>query len=74
MLKVEITKRRCVYINFTEDTPPNRGGFYCQVYDDPLMNYEIDGFTIHAYELAGADDKKRNAYIIATSRAKSRLR
>ena len=46
MLSVQITPRRKKYVSFIEDTIPNKGGFFCKVYDDPNGEFESDCFTI----------------------------
>ncbi len=42
---------RGVYISTTDDCGENLGGYYCQVYADEEMSYEIDDFCIHPAEL-----------------------
>lgn len=37
---------RGFYITACEDVSPNEGGYYCQVYDDEDMNYEVDNFVV----------------------------
>ena len=36
-----------VWISRTEDCGENKGGYFCQVYSDENMEYEIDYFCIH---------------------------
>lgn len=46
MLHVKV-KKRDYYVKFTEDTSPNKGGYYCQVYGDSEgWGKELDSFTI----------------------------
>lgn len=45
------------YISRTEDCDENIGGYFCQVYADENMDYEIDNFCIHKEDL----DKHRYA-------------
>lgn len=47
MLTVQMSKRRTLYVKFTNDTMPNQGGFYCQVYQTPDGFGEIGAFTIN---------------------------
>ena len=39
------------YITYTEDCEENLGGYFCQVYADKKLDYEIDYFCIHKEEL-----------------------
>lgn len=74
MLAVQVSPRRRVYVSFTDDTHPNKGGYFCQVYQDEDMEFEIDNFVIQSASLKGAEDKLKRAYIIANSTVKSMLK
>lgn len=52
------------YITFCDDN----NGYYCQVYTDENLEYEIDNFVIHAEELTSVNynDKLNEAEKIAT--------
>ena len=51
---------KTLYITFCDDIGVNNGGYYCQVYENELMDNEIDNFVIPA----GADiDEVVNNYI-----------
>lgn len=50
--KVRDMKYRDLYVSSTPDCDENEGGYYCQVYLDEDMEYEIDDFCIHPEELA----------------------
>jgi len=71
MLKVQLSPRRKVYVTFCDDTFPNKGGYYCQIYGDENLQWELDNFVIHNNELAGAQDRLKKAYIIANFRVKT---
>ena len=58
MLSVQITPRRKKYVSFIEDTVPNKGGFFCKVYEDPNGEFESDCFTIHNYEVKNTETKR----------------
>lgn len=74
MLAVQITPRRKKYVSFTPDTHPNKGGFYCEVYDDEMGEFPTgDSFVVHNYEVRrGANDNEKRslAYKIATEKVK----
>lgn len=36
-----------IYVSTTPDCGTNKGGFFCQVYADESLNYEIDDFGVH---------------------------
>ena len=42
-----IKNGKIVYITMIEDCNENKGGFYCQVYQDETLKNEIDDFCIH---------------------------
>lgn len=53
-----------VYISFCEDCDINKGGYYCQVYDNEDMDNEIDNFVIQAEDVAvGLTDKMVEDYL-----------
>lgn len=54
-----------LYVTFCDDVIPNAGGYFCQVYTDRDLDYEIDCFCIHPYEF--------NTYQEAEERAKEYL-
>ena len=64
------SKKKKVFVSFLPDTEPNKGGYYCQVYADSEMEFELDNFTISRFELRGATDSLKLAYRIATERVK----
>ena len=55
-----------VYVTFCDDTEPNKGGYYCQIYSDYNLDDEVDNLVIHNSWLSGAKDKLRVAEKIAT--------
>lgn len=67
MLAVQINKKQKLYVTFEDDTKPNRGGYYCQVYADEKCEYKIDDFTIHNSRLEGVENKMKRACVIANS-------
>lgn len=53
-----------VYISFCDDCDINKGGYYCQVYDNEDMDNEIDNFVIQAEDVAaGLTDKMVKDYL-----------
>lgn len=46
MLAIQVSPRRKLYAKFTEDTFPNRGGFYCEVYKTDDECFPAGSFTI----------------------------
>ena len=74
MLKVQVNKRTTLYVSFCEDTQPNKGGYYCQVYADPELECQVDDFVVHNYQLRGLNEneKKKRACVIANSVVKGR--
>lgn len=75
MLAVQITPRRKKYVSFTPDTHPNKGGFFCEVYEDEMGEFATgDSFVVHNYEIRSGktDDEKRSlAYKVAINKVKS---
>ena len=47
---------KSLYISFVPDCDVNEGGYYCQVYSDKDMEYQVDDFCIHPEELAANPD------------------
>ena len=75
MLAVQVNSKRKVWVSFCDDTFPNKGGYYCQVYNDPNCEDEVDNFVIHKNEIRPSitDDNERRkaAMVIANQRVKS---
>ena len=71
LLVVNITPRKKVYVDFTPDTFPNKGGFYCEIYFDSNKEFRYDGFTIQASLLRNAADKEKLAKSIANDKVKN---
>lgn len=71
MLAVQVSPRKKLFVSFCPDTEPNKGGYYCQVYADSDMEFELDNFTISKSELRGATDSLKLAYRIANGRVKA---
>lgn len=44
-------KYKDFYITYTKDCCENKGGYFCQVYTDSMLDNEIDNFCIHENEL-----------------------
>jgi hypothetical protein len=76
MLRVDITKSKSVYVTFCDDTHPNKGGYFCQVYADENCEFEIDNFVIHRNELpnVSGNERLKQAEKIANSRTKFLIR
>ena len=77
MLRVQVSPRRAVYVSITDDTHPNKGGFYCQVYDDETGKFEIDSFTIDKRAIPNSvtdpNERRKKAMVIANQRVKEIL-
>ena len=75
MLSVKINDRKKVYVSFCDDNGINKGGYFCQIYEDENLQYEIDNFVIHAEELRGltGTEKLHAAYKIANTRVKQTI-
>ena len=75
MLAVQVSPRRKVWISLANDTHPNKGGYYCQVYNDPNGEDEVvDNFVIHNYEISPSitdeNERRKKAMVIANQRVK----
>ena len=77
MLSVQISSTRKVWVSFTNDTYPNKGGYFCQVYNDPNGEDEIDNFVVHNYEIGTSitdeNERRKKAMVIANRRVKDML-
>lgn len=58
MLLVKVNRRK-VYVDFEEDTAPNKGGYFCKVYGDSEKFDYIDCFTIRKENVRGSEPLKR---------------
>jgi hypothetical protein len=74
MLAVQVSPRRKVWVSLANDTKPNKGGYYCQVYNDPMCEDEIDNFVVHNYEipsyLTDENERRKKAMAIANYKTK----
>lgn len=74
MLAVQVSPRRKVWVSFCDDTFPNKGGYYCQVYNDPNCEDEIDNFVIGKNEIpmsvTDGNERRKKAMVIANQRVK----
>ena len=70
MLVVKVSPRRTVYVELTPDTPPNKGGFYGEVFADENKEFKLDDFTIQGASLRGFDDKRKQAIVMANDKVK----
>lgn len=52
-----------VYISTTPDYGENLGGYYCQVYKDEDMDYQVDDFCIHTDDCDCTDSKEVEKFI-----------
>lgn len=77
ILQVQVGARKKVYVSFENDTFPNNGGYFCQVWLDPNKEFKpkcnLD-FTIDRNLLRGAEDKLRLAKSIANEKVKRMFR
>jgi hypothetical protein len=53
-----------VFVSLCDDIGDNKGGYFCQVYDDEDMENEINYFVIHKEDLENCLLEKREKYII----------
>lgn len=74
MLAVQLSPRRKVWVSVSEDTFPNRGGFFCEVFNDPNGESRADSFTISKNEIpmsiTDANERRKKAMVIANQRTK----
>ena len=73
MLAVQLSPRRKVWVSVEEDTFPNRGGYFCEVFDDPNGESRVDSFTIGKNEIPmsiDGNERKKKAMVIANQRVK----
>ena len=74
MLRLPLTTRRVVFVEIQPDNGINKGGFYCQVYEDENGKYEHDGFTISKNEIppsvTDTEERRKKAISIAYVKAK----
>ena len=52
-----------VWISRTNDCDENEGGYYCQVYSDEDMDYQIDDFCIHVDDCNCEDEEEVEKFI-----------
>ena len=52
-----------VWISRTYDCGENKGGYFCQVYKDENMEYEIDFFCIHPEDCDCKNDEEVDSFI-----------
>lgn len=52
-----------VYITYIEDCGENEGGYYCEVYADEDLMYDLDFFCVHPEDCDCSDDDAVEAYI-----------
>lgn len=53
-----------VWVSITTDCGENAGGYYCQVYKDEDMSYQIDDFCIHTYDCDCTNDNDVENFIM----------
>ena len=70
MIVVKVSPRRTVYVELTPDTPPNKGGYYGEIYADEDKEFKLDVFTIQGSALRGFDDKRKQAIVMANDKVK----
>ena len=74
MLAVQVSPRRKVWVSVEEDTFPNKGGYFCKVFDDPNGESEIDNFVINKNEIpmsiTDGNERRKKAMVIANQRVK----
>lgn len=73
LVEVPLTKKRSAYIEMINDDGPNRGGFYCRVYNDPEKEFFEHEFVVPRKQLTGAtrEEKIVQATAIAKSKTKT---
>lgn len=70
MLVVKVSPRRTVYVELTEDTFPNKGGYYGEVYADENKEFKLDDFTLQGRDLRGFDNPRKQAIVMANDKVK----
>ena len=77
MLAVQVSPRRKVWVSVEEDTFPNKGGYFCKVFDDPNGESLVDSFTISKNEIpmsiTDGNERRKKAMVIANQRVKYML-
>jgi hypothetical protein len=76
MLSVKLKdSSKKAFVSFCDDNGVNKGGYYCQVYEDEMLEHEIDNFVIHKEDLAGLSgtEKLHAAYKIAHKRVRETI-
>lgn len=52
---MKLFEHKGYYVSFCDDVGVNEGGYYCQVYTDNWMCYEIDNFVIRKSQISSLD-------------------
>lgn len=76
MLAVQLSPRRKVWVSVKEDTFPNKGGYFCEVFDDPNGESRVDSFTVGKNEIPMSTDgneRRKKAMVIANQKVKYML-
>ena len=63
MVKATDKLGQTVYVTCTDDCEPNEGGYYCEVYADEDLMYDLDFFCVHPEDCDCSDDNAVEAYI-----------
>jgi hypothetical protein len=72
ILVAQAGKRKKVWVIMEEDTFPNKGGYFCQVYHDPDCTMPTDMcFTIQSTLLRSCADKLKMAQKLASDKVKN---
>ena len=73
MLAIQATKNTKVFLHMEADTFPNKGGFYCQVYEgDDRSSKMIEEFTISRFQLTGTpEERERKARLVSIDRIRT---
>lgn len=78
MIRIDISKTRCVYLRMTPDNGFNKKGYYAEFYEGNDVNSKLlDQKTILASQIGyGGDDdsREKRARVIAVDYAKRTLR
>ena len=74
MLAIQLTSRTVVYLHIEPDTHPNKGGYYCEVYEgNDKSSRMLDQFTIRREQIAGTDNRDNKARKYAFDRVRETL-
>lgn len=63
MVEAKDALGQVVYVSRVEDCCENEGGYWCQVYADEFLDYELDDFCVHPEDCDCSDESAVDEYI-----------